>query len=1012
MADASTSHQEALRLAARLRTSPDLIDLATAAEAGIDLLYALEADAGTEDLRLVTGLIGFAVRAAPAHPSLPQWWGELGVAHGWIAEQTGSAAEYGTAIACSLTAVSAPQAPPEVAERAAVEAANLTCSLLRSGEVTPGRAQQLIKALDAISLSWTDALNAVHFEFGRAWTLRWSYPLTADVAELSRAADILRQALTAPVLAEATEDHTDGLDLLITVLEHLYFAKHDPTLLEEALVAAVKVRELLPEDHESLPEAHGVVAAIADEIFWSSDGEASAMLETAVTSFAAKRATIGLDDDETVSYALLLQVRGCDEEDVSALSAAVEILETPERAQGAEVVLAGLHELLIRFAGSPHAWQTIDWASRALALDDLGPEVVTPLHGSRIIGLAAALEAFGGDEVAARYDVGAILADAWTEALAGDGADRAELGFQTARLRSQWVADRFPLDTDLTQAATVELADALHRVRPHADEDHEPGLAAAVTVVEDWVPVLMGERDPGPLRAALQDRRRQGSTDADNMLTWLDRCIALKATLDSGQPAGPHLQEALAGLSALMPNSEQETGAGALARLFKAFAETAGGDTATRSAACLKVIRLCDELPPNMISSPLVRQMRGLVAARLAVGGHDGDQAEPAIEDLERVLENRDGHWPEADTHVAESLGQLLRRRGGPGDAERSRRLGLRALAWQTWYVLTRPDRDRGGPTPRFAHVVGDWCREDNANDDLVRVVEAERTVALARGTGAALLHRHLVDAGRADLAEEWVAANEADAPWAARHPDLVSRLSEGDEQALAEPLGPEEIRPLLRGLGLDALVYLVPRKATAGGLMVVVPAEGAATSAQLPLLTEEWFTKNTSAEPAALGGWAWLAGGAAVLAAAKAVAPGRVPRVAVVPGGMLSSVPWAAAWRETGAGRTHLVEDVQITVVPSARLLARSSPAGGEPVILRGDSDLDEVSSLLVKGTRSVVSEIWPVADDSELISLFRHYLGEMTANPAAALREAQLRMLENLGDIARWGGFAHFGG
>ncbi|RSN46029.1 hypothetical protein DMC64_14905 [Amycolatopsis sp. WAC 04197] len=455
---------------------------------------------------------------------------------------------------------------------------------------------------------------------------------------------------------------------------------------------------------------------------------------------------------------------------------------------------------------------------------------------------------------------------------------------------------------------------------------------------------------------------------------------------------------------------------------MRAFAEAAAvtvdGDTATRSAAYLKVIRLCDELPENMISNPLVRTVRGFLAARLAVSGHDSDQVDSVIEDLERVLENRAGRRAEADLEVTESLGQLLRRRRGPGDAARSRHLGLCALVRQTWRVLTHPIRDESALIPRFAHLVSDWCREDGANDDLVLAVEAERGVALARGAGDELLRRHLADSGRVDLAEEWIAAYEADDPWAARHLDLASRLSEEDEQALAEPLGPEEIRPLLRGLGLDALVYLVPRKASAGGLMVVVPAEGAVTSARLPLLTGEWFTKNTSAEPAALSGWAWLAGGAALLAAAEAVAPGRIPRVAVASAGALGSVPWAAAWRETGSGRRHLVEDVQITVVPSARLLARSSPAGGKTVVRQGDSvrlsgpDHDEVSRLLVKGTRSVVRGIWPVTDDSALISLFWHYVGEMPTNPAAALREAQLRMLENPTDIVNWGGFTHFGG
>jgi hypothetical protein len=352
-----------------------------------------------------------------------------------------------------------------------------------------------------------------------------------------------------------------------------------------------------------------------------------------------------------------------------------------------------------------------------------------------------------------------------------------------------------------------------------------------------------------------------------------------------------------------------------------ALAEMAGavenGDTAARSAAYAKFIRMCDELPENIASSPMVRGIRGVVAAQLTIGGHDTDHAESAIEDLERALDRPDQRWPEDGIQLIERLGNLLRLRGGPGDAQRSRELGLRALVQQTWRVLTRPNVDHGTSTARFARLVTGWCVEDGAHDDLVRVVEAERGVTLARDAGAELLHRHLVDTGRAALAEDW----------AAQQLDPAPHLSEEDKYALAEPMGPEEIRPLLRELGLDALVYLVPSHPTTGGMAVVVPVDSPVTSAQLPLLTEEWFTRNTTALDD-IGGWAWLAGGAAVLAAGQAAGP----RVALVPVGALAAVQWAAAWRETDTGRRRLADDVEITIVPAARFLVRTSPAGEEP--------------------------------------------------------------------------------
>jgi hypothetical protein len=1040
VADTTTARENARLLAARLRDNPDEIDPAAAAEAGIDLLHELDADTDTdtETLRIVTALVGFALHVTPDHPSVPEWWGELGHAHGWIAEETDSVAEYGTAIACSLTAVSAPQAPPEVAEQAAVDAAHLTSSLLRLENVTAERARQLITALDGISLSWTDALDATLFELGLAWALRFSYPLTQDSTDLERAADILRRALAAPVLAETGHDCVDEWELLAIVLEQLYVDSDDLGLLEESLAAAMKVCELLPEGHEWLPEAHGVVASMADEIFWRGDGEASDVLDTAITSFAAKRAAIGLDDDETVSYALLIQVRGCDAENVPALTAAITVLQTPERAPGSEVVLASLHELLSHLEGPQHAWQTVDWATRALSRSDLGPEMVLPLHDCRVAGLAAAFEAFGGNEVAERCDVDAVLAGARIEAMAGEDAARAELGLHAAQFHAQWAADRFPLDIELFQTTSEELADALLRMRDYADEDRRPKLAAVATLLKDMVPVFLGDRDPGPFRAALQDESLTDVADVDGLLKWMEHRTALKAMADSNQPVGAQLQKMVTDVLSGVPESEHTTGEGAIAALMNAFAEMAtvveNGDNAARSAAYAKAIRMCEELPENIASSPFARDIRGMIAAQMAIGGHDSDHTDSAIEDLERALARLDRRWSEDGLHLIERLGNLLRLRGGPGDTERSRQLGLRALVQQMWRVLTRPNLDHGTSTARFARLVTGWCLDDGAHDDLVRAVEAERGIALARGAGVELLHHHLVGTGRAALAEEWAAVPGTDDAWTTQHLDLAPRLSEEDKKALAEPLGPQEIRALLRDLGLDALVYLVPSHPTTGGVAVVVPVDGAVTSAQLPLLTGEWFTRNSTAEAAALdsiGGWAWLAGGAAVLAAGQAAEPERVPRIVLVPVGALGSVPWAAAWRETGTGRRHLVEDIEITIVPSARFLVHTSPADEEPVLLPSrqegmpgpdyDEALEPSSTFLARGTRTVVRGVWPVADDSVLLSLFRRHLGEHPANPAAALRKAQLAMLRqalpdgvsaNPADIANWGGFAYLGG
>ncbi|MGV9364464.1 hypothetical protein [Amycolatopsis sp. NPDC003731] len=1040
MADTPTTHEDAARLAGWLRDAPERVDPVTAAETGIDLLHELDADAGLEPLHLTTGLLEFALRSAPSHPSAPEWWGELGFARGWIAEETGYPPEYERAIACTLTALSTPGVPPDVAEQAAVETAYLTGALLRLETVTAERARELVEALDGIPPSWVPDVPTTRFELACAWAWRWAYPVTEDDADLRRAAELLRRALAAPQPAGVEADCVDEWDLLATILEHLYRESDDRRLLDEALAAAVKVCELLPEDHEQLPEAHGVAAALAEEVFFNSNGDDGAALETAIANFAAKRAAIGLDDDETVSYAMLLQVRGGTAEDVPALTAAVELLETPERAPGAEMVLAGLHELLVDLVGPRHAWPAIDWATKALARPDLGTEVVLPLHACRLAGLEVALTAFGGNELAARYDVDGIVAGARIEALAGEDAARAELGLQVARFRGLWTADRSPLDVDLVQATSVEMADAVHRVREHAGADAQDKLHSVATLLEDMIPVAMGDRDPKPFRAALQDRSLEGMGEATGMLSWLEQLTELQSTADTGQPVAARLRELVANAVALVPEADTD----AVTVLMRALADTAvvveNGDPAARSAGYREVVRICDELPENVASSPFVRRIRGMVAAQLTVGGHDDDQAESAIEDLETVLAHPDGRLREHSVPLTEQLGRLLRKRGAPGDVARSRQLAVRVLTEHTWRTLVRPATEDDSAR-RFALQASDWCREDGALDDLVRVIEAERGGALARGAGAEVVRRHLVDTGRAALAEEWAAAHETGDQWDVHRMDLPSRLSEEDRRTLAEPWGPEEIRSVLRESKLDALVYLVPRQPTVGGLLVVVPAQGPVLARRLPLLSGHWFRPPpTSAAAEALGGWAWLAAGAAVLAAAEAASPpgpGGVPRVALVPVGAAGRVPWAAAWRETGSGRRYLVEDVELTCVPSARRLAHTHTADEEPVLLPCDPDrlsrsdyddaLEPSSARLVEGARTVVRELWPAADGSVLVPLFRQFLRATPEDPAGAFRRAQLWLLDpqrvpaagvsaghlgNPADVVNWGGFACLGG
>lgn len=75
---------------------------------------------------------------------------------------------------------------------------------------------------------------------------------------------------------------------------------------------------------------------------------------------------------------------------------------------------------------------------------------------------------------------------------------------------------------------------------------------------------------------------------------------------------------------------------------------------------------------------------------------------------------------------------------------------------------------------------------------------------------------------------------------------------------------------------------------------------------------------------------WAW--GAADVLTAARRISVGRLPRLVLVPVGMLGLVPWYAEVRPAGAGMRYLVEDASVSYGASARL--RCEVAERAPVV------------------------------------------------------------------------------
>ncbi|MFC5941732.1 CHAT domain-containing protein [Micromonospora harpali] len=186
------------------------------------------------------------------------------------------------------------------------------------------------------------------------------------------------------------------------------------------------------------------------------------------------------------------------------------------------------------------------------------------------------------------------------------------------------------------------------------------------------------------------------------------------------------------------------------------------------------------------------------------------------------------------------------------------------------------------------------------------------------------------------------------------------SGLPTGAAVALLDPPSLTEIRAALRAQRLDLLAYLVPGPGRQDGLLVLVPADGAVTvlrsaelgSAELrsgagelrdylrALRERQNAPEERSAEAAvrwrdhleSLCDWGWRAAMDPLMRHLRRQRGGPVPRIGLVPMGPLGVVPWHAARRFERGVPHYAVQDLEISYVPSARLLCQGAEtvAGG----------------------------------------------------------------------------------
>lgn len=371
----------------------------------------------------------------------------------------------------------------------------------------------------------------------------------------------------------------------------------------------------------------------------------------------------------------------------------------------------------------------------------------------------------------------------------------------------------------------------------------------------------------------------------------------------------------------------------------------------------------------------------------------DRRQLDLAIEGQQRTLERFRSEPSSQVDLFATSLARLLRQRGDRGDLTRSRELAMETVAAITWRVLVQSGTTDAITIARDAAAEMDlfltWCVADNALDDLVRVLDAQRCLVLHAANTNRSVARQLVAAGEQALAAKWIAAagdERVDLPGMsgidALPTDLRSRVlrtlstpAKHSRGSLLHPPGIPEIQHALATHGSDVLIYLVPATPQRPGMAVAVPRDSHPDVSVLNLLETgphspigryvqaytRWQDSRGEERPAArenwraalngLCDWAWDAAGAEILRLARRHAPaGRLPRIVLTPMGMLGMVPWHAARHTGGAGPRYLLHDVCVSYTPSARMLCEVT---ARPPVVDGDTVLvgDPAENLYLGG-------------------------------------------------------------
>ncbi|XVV04493.1 CHAT domain-containing protein [Actinosynnema sp. CA-248983] len=948
---AETLHERALYLAGAIEVDAGRVDPADAGTTGFAFLDQFREDGATpEAAELGVLLLEFALDRVPDHPDAPDWRYRAGDVRTFLAAETESTAHLDAALA-HMTAA----ATGDPDGWAAVETAALTATRLSAAahdeDLSPDEVRRLTDVVDALVPAEPDRTE---FLLDRAHAHRWAYVRTLDPADLDHVITAMAAALPH---VDDPEDRVEALEALIAVQEERFLLTESLEPLEAALAAAVELRALVADDPERSPWARVTAAALVAARFWNSADKDDADRDEAIAEYGAVDAETGLEDRHARDYGFLRCFRGGVNQDTEDIKAGIDVLTSVPEEWLVASAIAEAHEFLVALEGPHHLWDAIDWCTRALAHPEPDSDDVLDVRTRRLEAVEMAAREFGIGAVLQRCDARAMLADADT-AVRGAPAEvspqaRARLAVRSIMVRTQWMGEFYPVgDTAALRAAVRDQIDLLTEVKAAVPAEDHSVVEALSSLVDMMGTAFVGDSGAGLtgdldnlMKLLLPDSGPSAGTptpegEAEQAMTRYLRRLYERVG------AGGHPRELVGDLTALvwqvdaLPPSEQrdlmeqmlatlsqvagppgdtpalprlgDTQDGEVARLFAKANEwraaLEAGDSRQALWAYQAVERAAAGVRPGATMEFAARMVRGMTRARLSAVV----PTEPAA--LDAAIAERETAWRAGGgVGAAVDLGSRLRLRDGAGDRAASRTTALAALVAEAG-----PDGDPGSAE---LAVIGDnvtaWCLDDDSLDDLVRVLEARRALVLAAGGGV-------------------------DRP---------------------EVTGPREVRDALRAAGADVLVYLVPECDAHRGMAVVVPLDGPVRVVDLPRLATAppaRFAATRDARyaeptPAAVRAWraslsdvcawAWQAAGAELVAAAG------TGRLVLVPMGALGLVPWVAAWREVDGRRRYLVQDVDMSLAPSGRVLglAAGRPAGSGAAVFVGNPERDDAPAAVV---------------------------------------------------------------